>query len=302
MQPMKRALRVIGWTLLGLVALGAALFAFEGSRRDWRVPSSGTLAHAARASIDVEPVRNLRVLALNAAKCGFYRRGLQFASVAEVRETLERIANAIRAEAPDLVFLSEVVMESAPHGLDQVVELARACELPHWAASENYRFGVPGWRIRSGNALLSRFELRPLEVVQLARARPVWNPTGNRRALLVEARIGGAWLQCASIRNDSFDLANNGVQVEQLLGVLGERASLVAGDFNAEPGTPPMERWMRSGRFIGFAAEPATFPAEAPTRRIDYVLAPAGWRLIEQRVVDTSASDHLAVVASFELP
>jgi endonuclease/exonuclease/phosphatase family metal-dependent hydrolase len=262
------------------------------------VPSRGS----APAFSSVEPVQRVRVLALNAAKCGFHRGGLEFASRADVRATLERIASAIHAQAPDLVFLSEVVMESAPHGLDQVAELARACDLPHWAAGENDRFGLPGWRIRSGNALLSRFELRALEVVQLAGARPFWNPTGNRRALLFEFRIGARWLLGASIRNDSVDPANKAAQTEQLFARLGDRPALVTGDFGAKPGRGAMDRWLASGKFSGYAPEPPTFRAWAPSRRIDHVLAPAEWTLLEQSVLDTRASDHLAVVASFALP
>ena len=88
----------------------------------------------------------------------------------------------------------------------------------------------------------------------------------------------------------------------KLLARIGDRPSLIAGDFNAEPGTPPMERWLAGGRFAGFAAAPATFPARASTRRIDQVLAPAAWKVVDLRVVDTGVSDHLAVVATFELP
>lgn len=304
---MKRVLRIAlaaAASVLVVAALVLALFVWNGTRETWRVPRTGENRHVVRsvAHPSEDGARTLRVMAFNAAKCGFHRGALEFASADEVRATLDRVASAIRAESPDLVCLSEVVMEAAPYDLDQVEYLAGACGFARWAAAENYSFGIPGFRIRSGNAVLANLELRALDVQQLAGARPFWSPTGNRRALWFEVRVNDAWLLGASIRNDSFDLANNLVQVDELIARVGERLALIAGDFNAEPGTPPMERWLAGGRFVGFAAEPPTFPAGAPTRRIDQVLAPAAWKVTDLRVVDTGVSDHLAVVATFALP
>jgi endonuclease/exonuclease/phosphatase (EEP) superfamily protein YafD len=38
------------------------------------------------------------------------------------------------------------------------------------------------------------------------------------------------------------------------------------------------------------------------TRRIDWIFAPAGWSVVEESVVDSLASDHLAVASTFRLP
>lgn len=291
--------------LIGLavsVLIVGALFTANGLSESWRVPRTGTNGHSYFWMTDQPRKLGVRVMAFNAAKGWFHRGGLDFANVDEVRANLDRVASVIRDEDPDVVCLSEVVMEAAPNDLDQVEYLARACGFAQWASAENYNFGVPWFRIRSGNAVLSNFEMRALEVQQLAGGTSFWSPTGNRRALWFEIRLNGEWLLGASIRNDSFDLVNNGRQVEELLARIGDRPALVAGDFNAAPGTPPMERWLATGRFAGFAAEPATFPAHAPTRRIDQLLAPVAWRVIDQRVVDTGVSDHLAVVVTFALP
>jgi len=280
------------------------LFVWNGTRETWREPQAGENGHVILQGSypSGESARNVRVMAFNAAKSDFHRGGLRFASREDVRLKLEHIANVIRREDPHVVCLSEVFMEGGPVRIDQVEYLALACAFAHWASGENYSFGIPGFRIRSGNAVLSNFELRALDVQQLAGARPFWSPTGNRRALWFEVRVDGEWLLGASIRNDSFDLANNLVQVDELLARIGGRPALIAGDFNADPGTPPMERWLATGQFAGFAAVPATFPTRAPSRRLDQVLAPAAWRVTDARVVDTGVSDHLAVVVTFALP
>src|SRR6185503_12282783 len=152
------------------------------------------------------PVGELRVLALNAAKCDFHEGGISFASSATVRSRLDLVADVIRAQRADVVLLSEVVFECGPVPLNQAQYLAERCAFAHYATAENYSFGLPWFRIRSGNAVLSKLPLAPLEVVQLAGGRPFWSPTNNRRVLWCEISINGAPLLVASIRNDSFDI------------------------------------------------------------------------------------------------
>jgi hypothetical protein len=124
---------------LGSVALITALaFVLNGTSDAWRTPESGFVAV-------LEPRtarRELRVMAFNAAKCGFFAGG-RFVEREVVTKELDTIAQAIVREDCDLVVLSEVVLECGPEPLDQVVYLAQHAGLPHFAASENYSFGVP---------------------------------------------------------------------------------------------------------------------------------------------------------------
>jgi endonuclease/exonuclease/phosphatase family metal-dependent hydrolase len=283
---------------LGSVALITALaFVLNGTSDAWRTPESGFVAV-------LEPRtarRELRVMAFNAAKCGFFAGG-RFVEREVVTKELDTIAQAIVREDCDLVVLSEVVLECGPEPLDQVVYLAQHAGLPHFAASENYSFGVPFFRVRSGNASLSRWPLKALETQQLAGGAPFWNPTNNRRALWCEVEFPNGPLVVAALRNDSFDLANNLVQTREILAWLGRRPALLAGDFNAEPHDPSLELLRVSGRFSGLVDAPPTFPARAPRRRIDHVLAPATWTLLEHHTLTIGASDHLAVVATFAIP
>lgn len=278
--------------------LVAASFVFNGLNRGWREPDAGTGGGEPIRS----RVREVRVFAFNIAKCFFHEGGITFASTSTIHDRLDKIATVIERERSDLVFLSEVVLEAGPAPIDQVESLARKGKFACFAASENYSFGLPWYRIRSGNALLSRFPCRPIEVMQLDGGRPFWAPTNNRRVLWCDIEINGERLLTGSIRNDSFDLENNRVQTSELLAYVADRPALLAGDFNAEPSTDSMSMFRESGRFSGALDGEPTFPAHAPTRRIDYILAPSSWKLLEQRVVDTGISDHLAVVSVFQLP
>lgn len=283
---------VIASAILAGVAL--ALFVWNGIDPAWRQPEYG--------ECDVAPQpapRELRVLAYNIAKASFHGGGLRFRSPEVVRERLDRIAELIRREDPHVVLLSEVVWEAGPSPVNQVRYLAERAGMHAYAYGDNYRFGLPFFRIRSGNAILSRLPLRPVAVRQLAGATPFFAPTGNRRALWCEIEVADETVAVASLRNDSFDLANN---TEQALQILEECRSptLLGGDMNAQPHDPGPLALQRSGLFLPLGEGPPTYPASAPERRIDFVLAPAHWRQVESRTLDTLLSDHLPVLAVYD--
>jgi endonuclease/exonuclease/phosphatase family metal-dependent hydrolase len=77
----------------------------------------------------------------------------------------------------------------------------------------------------------------------------------------------------------------------------------LAGDFNAEPDSPPIKvllaHWTDA---TADQAEP-TWPADQPTSKIDYVFfRPADrWRVVEKQVIDERvASDHRPLLVVLE--
>jgi endonuclease/exonuclease/phosphatase family metal-dependent hydrolase len=293
----RQLLRAIALVLFSLVVLTLLLFVLNGKSTAWRTPS------VIEITAHDEPLTTptLRVLALNAAKCWFHEAGFKFASADTVRANLDAIAEVIDREKPDIVCLSEVVMECGPAPLDQVEYLARRCGFAHCASAENYSFGLPFYRIRSGNALLTSLPMQALTTMQLAGGTKFWSPTNNRRALWCEVSVAGQWTLVASIRNDSFDLGNNFDQTKQILAFVRDRPALLAGDFNAEPDTEPIHLILASGRFVGGPDVRPTFPAESPTRRLDRIFGPSNWKVVEQSLVDTHMSDHLGIITTFEV-
>jgi endonuclease/exonuclease/phosphatase family metal-dependent hydrolase len=280
-----------------LFALVLLLFVANGLEPGWRTPRSGGSATPADG-----PISEVRILAFNTAKFGFYEGGLRFAGEGTLRPRLAILAETIRRERIDVCFLSEVVLEAGPGSIDQAEALSKWSGLFRWASGENYSFGWPFLRIRSGNALLSRFPMEPLRVEPLPGTRPYWNPAGRRRVLWCDLEIGGERYLAGSIRNDSFDLVNNLAQTRVLLERSSGRPTILAGDFNAEPDTESIRLLVDSGRFSAAISGGPTYPAEAPRRRIDHVFAPKGWELVEERTLPIGASDHLAVLAVYRLP
>lgn len=240
-------------------------------------------------------------MAWNLQKAGLIAPRPIRSSPAEVRAHLDRVAAVIREQDPDLVLLSEVVVECTPCPVDQVAYLADATGMHAWAFGEQYNFGLPVLRIRGGNAVLSRLPLRAVSNQQLTGGGSFLWPANNRRALWCEARVQEGWLRVAAIHNDSQDPVNNARQIEELLSELRGEPAILAGDFNATPESESMRRLRQSGLFVGAGEEEWTFPAGEPTRRIDYVLAPGAWRALSQEVIPTALSDHRPVLAVFEV-
>lgn len=299
--------RIHRWTrraLLGLVALVlllAGMVALNG------LVLADRQAPRIRQFADVEPAPSasgpgeVTVVAYNVAKGFAHRGGLRFDSRAAVEERVSKMAAVVRAEKPDLVFLSEALTELAPCPVDQVERFARECGLPHVASGENYNLGVPGARVVGGNAILSRFPLAPVANIDLAGRRPFWVTTNNRRALFASAEVGGKPVLLGALHNDSFDMRNNAAQARQLLEYIGDRPCVLAGDFNTRPGEESIRLVRDSGRFSGAFDGPPTYFEGKRAERLDYVFAPAGWELLDHRVVPDDTSDHRPLVCRFRV-
>jgi endonuclease/exonuclease/phosphatase family metal-dependent hydrolase len=212
------------------------------------------------------------------------------------------MAETIRQEDPDLIFLSEIVWETPYNSVNQVRELAEACGYPHYAFGENVNLGIPFFRYAGGNAILSKWPLVRASNPSLAGRQPFWVTRNNRRVLFADVTIGSRETRCVALHLDSFDLENNLAQTNQILGWLGTEPALVAGDFNAKPETANLKAWRDSQLFSAGFDGPPTFPSDRPDRRIDYILPPSHWKEIRSHTTGGDVSDHLAVVSVFQLP
>ncbi len=262
----------------------------------------GGTNHAAK-QIPVDTAQNeVKILAYNIAKGFIHNRGLSFAAPEQVADRLERIADIIRAEQPDLVFLSETIFECGPSPGNQVLTLADVTGMHAWGFGENYNFGLPFYRIVGGNAILSRFPLEAVDNISLIGRQPFYVTSNNRRMLWCATHIAGQRLLLAAVHTDSYSAANNLRQTQQLLDYLDGRPAVLAGDFNANPSEPSIQLLEQSGQFSGAFDGPLTFPSNAPEQRLDFIFAPKSWELVEHRVVQSQASDHFPVVSTFRIP
>lgn len=246
-----------------------------------------------------EPPTMLRVLTWNI----HHGRGLDGAV------DIERIAREIRASGADLVALQEVdVGTDRVAGQDLAGALGRACGM-HAVFQRN----IPFQNGEYGNAILSRWPVGQVTNHHFSMLRE-----GEQRGCLVATiehpnrfRIRFASTHIDYRPDDTERVAH----AHEILGLVAEDPTslwLVAGDFNDLPGsqtyrvlaTELVDGW-RHGAGEGAGA---TYPAGAPTKRIDYIWlrypsdadgasrhAPGASSAV---VLDTSASDHAGLLLS----
>lgn len=298
---MSRRRRRVLWIVVAIAALFVALFALNGLvLADRTTPRMRHLADVPTVPTKSAP-GEVTFVSYNIAKGFAHKGGTRFDTRENVERRLRRMAELIRAEQPDAVFLSEAITELAPCNVDQVAFLARECGLPFVCFGENANFGVPFVRAVGGNAILSRTPLTPVANIDLTGRKPFWITKNNRRALFASAEFGGKPVLMASLHNDSFDMRNNEAQTRQLLEFVGDRPAILAGDFNNRPKDRSIALIRDSGKFAGEFDGAPTFFEGTRAERIDYIFAPAAWELLESRVIADDTSDHRPLVCRFRV-
>ena len=211
------------------------------------------------------------------------------------RLDLARIAEVIRRERVDIVGLQEVDRGVERTGrVDEIRELARLTGMDYaFAHNLDYQGG------QYGVAVLSRFPILAIDHRRYANRRE----RERRGFLRVEVEVGGRRLSFVNTHLDYQFLDGRVFETEQLLKALADvRGPLVvAGDFNEEPGVGSYDMMLKAGftdAWTGNAAPGLTYPADKPTKRIDYVFHRGLGDGVEANatVPDTLASDHRPVV------
>jgi endonuclease/exonuclease/phosphatase family metal-dependent hydrolase len=212
---------------------------------------------------------------------------------------LARIAEVIRRERVDLVALQEVDRGVERTGrVDEVRELARLTGMDFaFAHNLDYQGG------QYGVAVLSRFPILAIDHRRYANRRE----RERRGFLRVEVEVGGRRLNFVNTHLDYQFLDGRAFETGQLLKALADVRGplIVAGDFNEEPGVGAHDMMLKAGfadAWAGNAAPGLTYPADRPTKRIDYVFHRGLGDGVDARaaVPDTLASDHRPVVVSFK--
>jgi endonuclease/exonuclease/phosphatase family metal-dependent hydrolase len=224
---------------------------------------------------------------------------------------LEATAAAIRALHPDIVALQEVDVHWAERSAfdDQAATLGRRLGM-HVRFAPIYRMPAPGKPMREfGVALLTRFPIAAWNndtLTRLSTQEP--NPVPAPAPGLLDAilDIGGTRVRVLNAHLDyRAEPSVRRRQVAEMVRYLGpaDVPTIVFGDLNAPPEAPEIspllqrlhDAWPRDNG-NGF-----TYPAEAPSKRIDYVLVSQHFTVVDASVPATEASDHRPVVVDLSL-
>src|SRR5215204_2003498 len=213
------------------------------------------------------------------------------------KQDLKRIADVIKLYRCDLVGLQEVDRGVERTGrVDEIKELARLTGMDYaFAHNLDYQGG------QYGVAVLSRFPILAIDHRRYANRRE----RERRGFIRVEVEVGGRRLNFVTTHLDYQSLEGRIFETEQLLKALEDVRGplIVAGDFNEEPPGGAYDMMLKAGFADGWtqaATEGLTYPADKPTKRIDYVFYRnlGGDVHAAASVPDTLASDHRPLVVN----
>jgi endonuclease/exonuclease/phosphatase family metal-dependent hydrolase len=213
---------------------------------------------------------------------------------------LEGVARAIEASGAEVVGLQEVSRGWYVNGAtDMLAWLQRRLRMPY------ARFAGASDAVW-GNAVLSRFPIVAGEVVRLPREGvPL-----RRNALRVELDLGGGRRLRVVVTHLHHVEGPDGARVRlaQLPRLLelaaGRPATVLMGDFNAEPGSAEAALLRASGLRDGFTAggggpaDELTWPADRPDRRIDYIWLSGDLAATGFAATTGTASDHRGIAVT----
>lgn len=208
-----------------------------------------------------------------------------------IKEHLNQVANIIREEKPDIVVLTEMPQQMLPIEDQLVAYLADKSGMHSWAFNENTDQVIGFVRYIGGNAILSRYPLQ---------YHP--QPPNDLPSPLATLNLPSGLIWVAGVYNEHKNWQVNLNQTTQIIGVLGNHPSILAGDFNVPPESPSIRFLETSKLFSGEFHGPPTLPiSDDPPTTNDYIFAPPSWTLIEHRVIANKISDHKAVVSVFKI-
>jgi endonuclease/exonuclease/phosphatase family metal-dependent hydrolase len=211
------------------------------------------------------------------------------------------VAQAIRAQNPDVVALQEIDVNTKRSGaFNQAEELARQLNMQFFFGKaidhEGGDYGV---------AILSKYPLSETTVHRL----PTKPATKGEPRVLATAKItlpNGTALRFGSTHLDAQrDSVNRQLQVAEINRIASAEKLpfIIAGDFNAPPSTAVIKQLDQHFTRTCQPCDP-TIPVNNPTKAIDFVAyAPATkFKVNKNQVIpERYASDHLPVLAEITL-
>jgi endonuclease/exonuclease/phosphatase family metal-dependent hydrolase len=210
----------------------------------------------------------------------------------------EAIARVIEAQDPDVVALQEVARGWPISG---TVDLA---EWLSWRLRMPYRFG-PAADGQFGNAVLSALPVLRWDTGRLPAG------AGPMKRSYVRAVIGvgdgrTVTVIVTHLQHREENTPTRLLQIEELFRRWGGTPrTVIAGDLNAEPGSPEIGRFEEAGLE---SAQDATghgglftAPSDQPRHRIDWIFGTPDLRFEGFAIPRTTASDHLPLAVTVSL-
>ncbi|MDR3061552.1 MAG: endonuclease/exonuclease/phosphatase family protein [Dysgonamonadaceae bacterium] len=218
--------------------------------------------------------------------------------VENAKPDIDAIAAIINKVKPDVVFLQEVDRNTTRSGkVDQLAELSKKTNMPFtfFGKGQDYQGG------ECGCAFLSRVSLSDPQLTIYPRAE---SQTSDRIMIQATLKSGDKPVTVACTHLGLYQEERD-VEVPVINSKLSTSLYPVifGGDLNAIPENSTITTLLGYGFAKSNAITTFTIPSDKPNRQLDYIMyKPANkLKVISHTVLPDKASDHLAVVAVFEI-
>ena len=227
---------------------------------------------------------------------------------------VHRICEDIRAIHPDIVGLQEVDANwsERSHFDNQVKKLAHELQMNYFFAPMYDRPPVkPGAHNRQqGTAILSRFpmyEEKNQQITRLSTVDPKPSPTLAPGFVDVKVEVGKTQLHVyVTDLDDRPDPSLRKKQVDDMVRIIEKDTGtqILLADLNAPSTAPELRPLWNLFQDAAVACKKScnTYPADKPTRRMDYVLVTPDIQVAAARTLPTTASDHRPFIVQITLP
>ncbi len=213
---------------------------------------------------------------------------------ADYRVDLDDIAEAIMKEKPDVVGLQEVNRGQLSNGMiDCLPYLARKLNMT-WVFLGYHEDG------QYGNALLSRYRIADADGYHYSNNR---NEVRGVTRGAIKTKGGKITFYVTHLDHTSSEKNVRKQQVQELISYWdGQSASVLMGDFNAEPGSEPISI-IRETPLVdvlkksGLDQTPTFWEGRGePFMHLDYIFVTPDLKYDGARIIRTRASDHMPVL------
>ena len=299
--------------IIGLL-LGCFLFVYLPARC---AENTQHLQDVAIAPSSPDLVKGIKIGAFNMAHGrGAATSGSNWGGTAQQRrEHLQQIRKFLKQQQVDILILNEVDFDcSWSHRQHQAQIIAKAV-YRNQVTQTNYQAALPGVRWQFGNAILSSYEIISHQFIDLV---PQYGYEelvyGDKNVLLVEFKnTQGQRFDVIAVHLESRDEPTRLKAAQKLIQITkqSDHPIILAGDFNSTLQDYPGHQTTPSGQsaldllLASQLFQPAfsntftpTFPNNAPSRQIDWILIPKHWHARSSQSIQTNLSDHTFISAT----
>lgn len=215
---------------------------------------------------------------------------------------VEAIAQVILDMQPDLVALQEVDVHTERSGkeLNQAEALAKITNMHFY-----FKESIPYMGGSYGLAILSKFPVLESEGYDLPTLEET-NAEPRSLALVTIQLPNQQKLRFGCTHLDFSNAANNLLQAREIVKLSSEESMplIIAGDFNAEPQSESIAYLDQYFTRTCQDSCAGTIPVQMPLKAIDFIMYKPDslFKVKKHQVIqETYASDHLPVMATFEI-